>query len=111
MSSVKPNERGVASGVHAMLMDTARILAVGIAFPLVLSQVPELVLFHVFLFGGGLSGTPQVLAAFEFGMHEAFLVAAIISIIAAVISFLRPAGAPTEALPSTGTGQPHEQLP
>jgi len=111
MSAVKPSERGVASGVRAMLMNTGRVLAIAIAFPLVLAQIPELVLFHVFLYGGGLAATPQVLAAFELGMHEAFLVSAILSIIAAVLSFLRPSGAPMNASQHIGIEQPQEQPP
>ena len=98
MSAVKPSERGIASGVRAMLMNTGQMLSIAIAFPLVLSQIPEVVLFHVFLFGGGLAGAPQVLAAFEVGMHEAFLVSAAFTVFAAVISFSRPPGAPRDAV-------------
>lgn len=111
MSAVKPSERGVASGVRAMLMNTGRMLSVAIAFPLVLSQIPQLVLFHVFLYGGGLSATPQVLAAFESGMHEAFLVSAILSVVAAIISFSRPSGAPADVTQTVSATQYQEQLP
>ena len=98
MSAVKPSERGSASGIRAMLMNTGQMLSIAIAFPLVLSQIPEVVMFHVFLYGGGLSGTPQVLAAFEFGMHEAFLVSAVFTVFAAIISFSRPSGAPRDSV-------------
>jgi hypothetical protein len=74
------------------------MLSIAIAFPLILSQIPEIVLFPVFLFGGGLGGTPQVLAAFEFGMHEAFLVAAVVTVFAAIISFSRPSGVPGDSV-------------
>ncbi|MGZ4904322.1 MAG: MFS transporter [Halobacteriota archaeon] len=111
MSAVKPSERGVASGVRAMLMNTGRMLAIAIAFPLVLSQIPEVTLFHVFLYGGGLSATPQVLAAFEFGMHEAFVVSAVFTVFAAIISFSRPSGAPAEASQIIDTAHQQEQLP
>jgi hypothetical protein len=46
-----------------MLMSTGQMLSIAIVFPLVLSRIPEDVMFHVFLFGGGMSGAP--LAAFE----------------------------------------------
>jgi MFS family permease len=98
MSAVKPSERGIASGIRSMLMNTGQMLSIAIAFPLVLSQLPEDVLFHVFLYGGGLGGTPQVLATFEFGMHEAFLVSAVFTVFAAIISFRRPSGVPRDSV-------------
>ena len=98
MSAVKPSERGIASGIRSMLMNTGQMLSIAIAFPLVLSQLPEDVLYHVFLYGGGLGGTPQVLASFEFGMHEAFLVSAVFTVFAAIISFRRPSGAPGDSV-------------
>jgi len=98
MSAVKPSERGIASGIRSMLMNTGQMLSIAIAFPLVLSQLPETVLYHVFLYGGGLGGTPQVLASFEFGMHEAFLVSAVFTVFAAIISFRRPSGAPGDSV-------------
>jgi EmrB/QacA subfamily drug resistance transporter len=98
MSAVKPSERGIASGIRSMLMNTGQMLAIAIAFPLVLSQLPEDVLYHVFLYGGGLGGTPEVLASFEFGMHEAFLVSAAVTVFAAIISFRRPSGVPRDSV-------------
>jgi EmrB/QacA subfamily drug resistance transporter len=98
MSAVKPSERGIASGIRSMLMNTGQMLSIAIAFPLVLSQLPETVLYHVFLYGGGLGGTPQVLATFEFGMHEAFLVSAAVTVFAAIISFRRPSGIPRDSV-------------
>ena len=65
------------------------MLSIAIVFPLVLSRIPEDVMFHVFLFGGGMSGAP--LAAFESGMHQAFLASFAVTLVAAVISGLRPA--------------------
>ncbi|MGZ4915743.1 MAG: MFS transporter [Halobacteriota archaeon] len=111
MSAVKPEERGIASGIRAMLMNTGQMLSIAIAFPLVLSQIPEITLFHVFLYGGGLGGTPQILAAFESGMHEAFLVSAVFTVFAAIISFSRPSGAPADATQTVNATQHQEQLP
>src|SRR5512136_546302 len=71
MSSVVPEKRGIAAGVNSMLMNTGQMLSIAIVFPLVLSRIPEDVMFHVFLYGGGMSGAS--LTAFEKGMHEAFL--------------------------------------
>jgi hypothetical protein len=34
MSAVKPSERGIASGIRSMLMNTGQMLSIAIAFPL-----------------------------------------------------------------------------
>lgn len=88
MSSVQPGQRGIASGTNAMLMNTGQMLSIVIAFPLVLSRIPLDVMFHVFLYGGGMSGA--ALADFESGMHEAFIVSFALTILAAFVSALRP---------------------
>jgi hypothetical protein len=88
MSSVPPEKRGIASGINVMLMNTGSMLSIAIGFPLVLSRIPVDVMFHVFLYGGGMSGTS--LADFETGMHEAFLVSFAVTLMAAMVSFLRP---------------------
>jgi MFS family permease len=85
MSSVQPGQRGMAAGINSMLMNTGQMLSIAIAFPLVLSRISLDIMFQVFLYGGGMGGTPQALADFEMGTHEAFLVS-----FAAAVSFLRP---------------------
>ena len=89
MSSVVPEKRGTAAGINYMLMSTGQMLSIAIVFPLVLSRIPEEVMFHVFLYGGGMSGAP--LAAFESGMYQAFLASFAVTLVAAVISAFRPA--------------------
>jgi hypothetical protein len=89
MSSVAPEKRGIAAGVNSMLMNTGQMLSIAIIFPLVLSRIPEDVMFHVFLYGGGMSGAS--LDLFQSGMHEAFLASFAVTLIAALISALRPA--------------------
>jgi len=88
MSSVLPEKRGMAAGINSMLMNAGQMLSIAIVFPLVLSRIPEDVMFRVFLYGGGMSGAP--LAAFEAGMHEAFLASFAVTLLAAVISGMRP---------------------
>jgi EmrB/QacA subfamily drug resistance transporter len=90
MSSVQPGQRGIAAGTNAMLMNTGQMLSIAIAFPLVLSRIPLDVMFQVFLYGGGMSSTPQALAYFEMGTHEAFIASFVVTLIAAAVSFLRP---------------------
>ncbi len=88
MSSVQPGQRGIASGTNVMLMNTGQMLSIAIAFPLVLSRIPLDEMFHVFLYGGGMSITS--LADFEMGMHQAFLVSFAVTLVAAAVSALRP---------------------
>jgi MFS family permease len=97
MSSVPARQRGTASGVNTMVTNTGQMLSIAIAFPLVLSRIPEDVMFKVFLYGGGMGDVPDALHAFEQGLHQAFLVSFAITLIAAVASVLRPAHSPREA--------------
>ena len=90
MSSVQPGQRGIAAGTNAMLMNTGQMLSIAIAFPLVLSRIPLDTMFHVFLYGGGMSSTPQALLDFEMGMREAFLVSFAVTMVAALVSYYRP---------------------
>ena len=71
-----------------MLMNTSQMLSIVVAFPLVLARIPEDVMFHVFRWRHGrlTSGA----GIFEMGMHQAFLVSLARTIVAAVISYLRP---------------------
>jgi len=89
MSSVAPEKRGIAAGINSMLMNTGQMLSIAIVFPLVLSRIPEEVMFRVFLYGGGMSGAS--LDVFQSGMHEAFLASFAVTLLAAAISALRPA--------------------
>lgn len=91
MSSVAPEKRGTASGINSMLMNTGQMLSISLVFPLVLSRIPEDVMFRVFLYGGGMSGSPLALAAFEAGMSQAFMASFAITLVAAAVSALRPA--------------------
>lgn len=97
MTSIRPAQRGTASGTNLMLMNTGQMLSIAIAFPLVLSKIPEDVMFHVFLYGGGMGGSPQALAIFESGTHEAFLVSFAVTLVAAAVSALRPKRWPATA--------------
>ncbi len=90
MSSVVPERRGIASATNIMLGNTGQMLAISIAFPLVLSRIPVKVMYHVFLFGGGMGNDPHVLEVFQNGLHEAFLVSFGVTILAAAASALRP---------------------
>jgi EmrB/QacA subfamily drug resistance transporter len=94
MSSVVVERRGIAAGVRTMLMNTGQMVSIAIVFPLVLSQIPQDVMFRVFLYGGGMGDNPQALASFESGLHAAFLLSFAITLLAALVSAMRPSHRP-----------------
>jgi EmrB/QacA subfamily drug resistance transporter len=102
MSTVPPQQRGIASGINTMVGNTGQMLSIAIAFPLVLSRIPEDVMFRVFLYGGGMNDLPDALRAFEQGLHQAFLVSFGITIVAALASALRPSHSPRESAAQHG---------
>jgi hypothetical protein len=56
-----------------------------------LSTVPMVAMMHVFIYGGGMSQFPAALDAFLHGVHLAFLVSFVLSVIAMIVAALRPA--------------------
>ena len=90
MSSVPSYQRGMAAGVNAMLGNTGQMLSIAIAFPLVLSRIPQDLMMKVFLNGGGMGGNPTALTAFQQGLQQAFLFSFAITIVAAAVSAFRP---------------------
>ncbi len=91
MSSVEPQRRGAASGILSMLNNTGQMLSIAIVFPLALSSVPIAAMMQVFIYGGGMSQFPSALALFLHGLHLAFLVSFVLSIVAMIVAALRPA--------------------
>lgn len=90
MSSVDPQMRGAASGILAMLNNTGQMLSIAIVFPLALSQVPMAAMMQVFIYGGGMSAFPAAEAIFMNGLHLAFFVSFVISVVAMFVAVLRP---------------------
>jgi hypothetical protein len=89
-----------------MLTNTGQMLSIAIAFPLVLSRIPQDVMFNVFLYGGGMGNNPEALSAFEQGVHQAFLVSFGITLAAMVVAFLRPSHSPRDEHEGLSSGQP-----
>lgn len=104
MTSVRPEQRGMAAGVRMMLAYTGQMLSIAIAFPLVLAKVPEDVMMKIFIYGGGMGNAPAALATFLHGLHLAFVISAIMSVVAAVVSAMQPA-----MVRSTRAAQPSPQ--
>lgn len=109
MTSVKPGQRGMAAGLRIMLTNTGQMLSTAIAFPLVLSTIPQQVMMQVFLYGGGMGNDPASLSAFLSGLHAAFLISAGLSLLAAVASAVQPAHSPRETVASHAQSTPPEQ--
>ena len=91
MSSVEPHTRGAASGILTMLNNTGQMLSIAIVFPLALSQIPFGAIQQVFINGGGLGQFASVIPPFLSGLHLAFLVSFVLSLIGMVVAALRPA--------------------
>ena len=87
MNAAPPERRGIASGTRAMLMNIGSMLSMAIALPMVLSGIPVDDMMKLFLYGGGISS--KALVIFENGLHEAFLLFFVISIIAMLISLIK----------------------
>src|SRR6266566_3198097 len=85
MSSVPPERRGAAAGILSMLNNTGQMLSIAIVFPLALSSVPIAAMMQVFIYGGGMSQFPSALALFLHGLHSAFLVSFVLSLVAMIV--------------------------
>ena len=59
MSTVAARQRGSASGINVLVGNTGQMLSIALAFPLVLSRIPQDVMFRVFLYGGGMGTCPR----------------------------------------------------
>ncbi len=91
MSSVEPHTRGAAAGILNMLNNTGQMLSIAIVFPLALSKIPFGAVQQVFINGGGLGNYASAIPPFLSGLHQAFLVSFVLSVIAAIVAALRPA--------------------
>ena len=83
MTSVRHDQRGAAAGIRTMLANTGQMLSIAIAFPLVLAKIPEDAMMQIFLYGGGMGSNTDALGIFLSGLHQAFLISAAVSVIAA----------------------------
>ncbi|GAC1566515.1 MAG: MFS transporter [Ktedonobacteraceae bacterium] len=90
MSSVEPHTRGAAAGILNMLNNTGQMLSIAIVFPLALSKIPFGAVQQIFITGGGMGSFAFIIPIFLSGLHEAFLISFVLSIIAAVVAVMRP---------------------
>src|SRR5712692_5678213 len=90
MSSVEPQRRGAAAGILNMLNNTGQMLSIAIVFPLALSKLTFGAVQQVFITGGGLGNFASIIPVFLSGLHQAFLISFVLSVIAAIVAALRP---------------------
>jgi MFS family permease len=108
MTSVPTDQRGAAAGVRTMLANTGQMLSIAIAFPLVLAKIPEDAMMQIFLYGGGMGSNTVALGIFLDGLHQAFLISGIVSVIAALASAAQPAHGSVHG-PAPHADQPSKQ--
>lgn len=106
MTAVRSYQRGMAAGIRTMLANTGQMLSIAIAFPLVLSRIPQDVMMKIFIYGGGMGQNPAALSTFLSGLHVAFLISCGMSVIAAIASALQPPRSPQADARAEGAAQP-----
>ncbi|PZR69564.1 MAG: MFS transporter [Solirubrobacterales bacterium] len=89
MGTVPAQRRGIAAGARMMLQNTGAVISIAFVLAIVTSAVPKTVLLAVF---SGLSHglTSARLAPFIANMHTALWVLAIVSLVGAAVSLMRP---------------------
>ena len=89
MNSVRPEQRGIASGTRTLLTNAGGVFSIALAISIVTSALPMDKMFRIFsgTVSHGLSA--QAAAPFISGFHAALLVGAAASLAGAVFSALR----------------------
>ncbi len=91
MSSVPPERRGVASSMRAFFNSAGIVLSMGIAFPLIMGTISFTEMMDMFVVGGGKMPV-AIQEAFTSGITSAFILSAIITVPAIVVSAMRGKG-------------------
>jgi EmrB/QacA subfamily drug resistance transporter len=90
MGVVPMHRRGIAAGARVMLQNTGAVLSIAFVMAIVTAAVPKDVLFKIFSgLASGLSS--EQLQPFISNMHAALWALALVSLLGAGISMLRPA--------------------
>ena len=87
MNAAPPQRRGIASGTRMMLLNVGSMISMAIAMPMVLTGLSNEDMIALFLKGGGIS--TGALKTFENGLHAAFLLFFVISLVALGISLIK----------------------
>jgi EmrB/QacA subfamily drug resistance transporter len=89
MGSVRPNRRGIAAGARMLVQNSGAVISIAFVMAVVTAAIPTDVLFKIF---SGLAHglTANQLAPFINNMHLALWILAVVSVIGAFVSLLRP---------------------
>jgi EmrB/QacA subfamily drug resistance transporter len=96
MGVVPGDRRGIAAGARVMLQNTGAVISIAFVIAILTAAVPKEVMFKIF--SGLASGLPtSQLDPFISNMHIALWVLAVVSLVGAVVSMMRPAHVRVEA--------------
>lgn len=89
MGSVAPHRRGIASGARILVQNTGAVLSIAFVMAIVTSSIKKSTLFNIFSGLGARIKTHQ-LVPFLDNMHTALWCLAVVAVVGAVVSFVRP---------------------
>jgi EmrB/QacA subfamily drug resistance transporter len=89
MNSVRPDQRGVASGARALLANTGGVLSIALAISIITSALPVDQMFEIFSGAVAQGLSAQEAAPFISGFHTALFVGAAASLLGALFSAAR----------------------
>ena len=88
MSAVPTERRGIAAGVRIMMLNAGSIISIGLALAILSSSISQEAIQGLFV-GTQVGSHGIAVSEFVSGLRIAFLVSFILSLFAAVISYLR----------------------
>src|SRR5665647_1284237 len=88
MSAVPVERRGIAAGVRIMLLNAGNIISIGLALAILSSSISQEAIQALFI-GTQVGSKGIAVSEFVSGLRIAFIVSFILSLVAAVISYLR----------------------
>src|ERR687885_287908 len=89
MNSIRPDQRGVASGARALLANTGGVLSIALAISIITSALPVDQMFRIFSGAAAQGLSAQEAAPFISGFHTALFVGAAASLLGALFSAAR----------------------
>jgi EmrB/QacA subfamily drug resistance transporter len=103
MGEVPAHRRGIAAGARMLLQNTGAVVSIAFVMAIITTAIPRDVLFAIF--SGVTSGLdPSALAPFIHNMHVALWVLAIVSLVGAAASLMRPPASSSEAMSAVAQG-------
>jgi MFS family permease len=91
MAAVRMDRRGVASSIRAFLNNTGMVISMSIAIPLIIRSIPLDQMMDMFVLGGAQMSVAEQIA-FTQGITIVFLISAVITVPAIIVSAMRGKG-------------------